>query len=97
MVADETPQEPTPGIDIQFGPQGLIISGGGVELPAFISERLQALCTKRNAAREILTLAQTILDAYGQGICDGMGLTSQGQNVSIDLDRMTYRVAPKEG
>lgn len=89
-------QDGLPKIDVQFTSQGIVIEGVDVELPAFIAARLRALTVIRNLAQERLRQEQRTLDMYGQGVCDGMGLTADGTNVTIDLDTMTYRRVPKQ-
>lgn len=81
---------------VRFVGHALIIEGCDVELPEFIAERLRRLTALRNLAGERAVYEQRILDSYGQGVCDGMGLTADGQNVTVNLDTMTYRMVPKE-
>mgnify|MGYP001612039516 CR=1 FL=1 len=85
-----------PELGIRFGPQGIVIEGVAVELAPFIAERLKALMIRRDVAQERLGQAQQLLEVYAQGVCDGMGLTADGNNANIDLDTMTYRILPKK-
>lgn len=79
-------------LDVQIAPGLAIIAGVNMELPAFIVQRLQKFAQRRDKAQAEAALAQAALMAYGQGVCDGMGLTADGRNVAIDLDTMTYRL-----
>lgn len=88
--------EDSGGINVTFGPQGLLIDGVDVELPQFIASRLGALHLKRNIAQAQFNAVQAILESYVQGVCDGLGVTADGSGAVINIDTMTYRRKPKE-